>query len=287
MRAAGAVAYFFEGGTTTPFVVYEDMDESTAHEHPLEADASARWPLVSIPFITTYDVRVLTAEGTQLYYHREIPNPSPVEESEDTVDDTQLLQTGDWLFTGKAGTRSGFVRANGGTIGSATSGASERANADCEDLFIFLWGNHADTICPVVGGRGGSAAADWAANKKITVYNAKGGSPRGVDDMGGTDQSSMTISSFINGGRTTAGSEAGSNVHVLVEDELPSNILGLDNTYYVGTASVTGTISSGGSNHAFAADVTNSVNDLTNPQGDDDPHTVLNRSILGYWLLKL
>jgi len=55
------------------------------------------------------------------------------------------------------------------TIGSATSGADVRANADCENLFKYLWYNVLDTHCPVIGGRGGSAEADWIANKKITL----------------------------------------------------------------------------------------------------------------------
>lgn len=65
----------------------------------------------------------------------------------------------------------GWVVLNNGTIGSATSGATTRANADCENLFLYLWNNFDDSIAPVTGGRGASAAADWSANKKIKLDN--------------------------------------------------------------------------------------------------------------------
>ncbi len=54
------------------------------------------------------------------------------------------------------------------TIGSATSGA-DYANADAQNLFTKLWTNCANAQCPVSGGRGASAAADWAANKTLSL----------------------------------------------------------------------------------------------------------------------
>jgi len=57
------------------------------------------------------------------------------------------------------GVRSGFVRANGRTIGSATSGATERANADAQALFEYLW--NTDANLAVSTGRGASSNADW------------------------------------------------------------------------------------------------------------------------------
>jgi len=67
-----------------------------------------------------------------------------------------------------------WLMMEGGTIGSATSGASVRANADTEALFLLLWDNSTDTELPVSTGRGGSAAADWALNKNITLPDARG-----------------------------------------------------------------------------------------------------------------
>ena len=83
----------------------------------------------------------------------------------------------------------GWVLLDDGTIGSASSGASNRANADCEDLFLHLWNNISDTYAPVTGGRGASAAADWAANKKIQLGFFEG---RGVRVMGGSGTIGVT-----------------------------------------------------------------------------------------------
>lgn len=67
---------------------------------------------------------------------------------------------------------------NGRTIGDASSGATW-ASADAEALFLLLWANAADTYCPVSGGRGASAAADWAAHKTLTIPSSTtdGGTP--------------------------------------------------------------------------------------------------------------
>ena len=64
---------------------------------------------------------------------------------------------------------SGYLLCRGGTIGNASSGGTVLASANAEDLFIALWNNSANTELPVSGGRGASAAADYAANKTITL----------------------------------------------------------------------------------------------------------------------
>src|SRR5688572_16155057 len=84
--------------------------------------------------------------------------------------------TEQWVF-GTAVARDGWVIAQGGTIGDAASGASERADDDTEALWKKIWNSTADGDCPVVGGRGGSANADWAASKKITLPDFRGRSP--------------------------------------------------------------------------------------------------------------
>jgi len=64
----------------------------------------------------------------------------------------------------------GFHICEGGTIGNASSGASVRANADQENLFTYLWdADDAFGNLTISGGKGASAAADWAANKTITL----------------------------------------------------------------------------------------------------------------------
>ena len=85
-----------------------------------------------------------------------------------------IPSTGDAKITWKKTAYSGWVLANDGTIGNGSSGATNRANADCQALFTLLWNNYSDILAPVIGGRGASAAADWAANKQIRLLRAAG-----------------------------------------------------------------------------------------------------------------
>lgn len=220
VRAPGAKATFYEGGTTTPLAVYQDAVESNPHTSPVEADANGRWPTTFIPYITSYDVLITTSAGTELAYPTQIPNLNPVEAAEDTADASELIQTGDIIFSPVTGTRDGFVRCNGRTMGSGASGATERANDDTADLYAFLWNNFANAILPVSGGRGGSAATDFAANKPIALLDGRSGTLRGVDDMGNSAASLLSLATFTTGDATTGGSVAGVNTHTLTTAQL-------------------------------------------------------------------
>lgn len=118
----------------------------------------------------------------------------------------------------------GWVMASGRTIGNASSGATERANADCYNLFVLLWQSMANAQAPVVGGRGASADADWSANKAITLPDARGRVVAGKDNMGGATASRLTSAgSGIDG--TTLGAAGGTQTHTLtaVQSGLPSH----------------------------------------------------------------
>ena len=79
IRAAGAKAYFYQGGTTTPLTVYGDSGDNEAHPHPVLTDAQGRWPDIFIPYSGTgYDVQVKTANDLQLTYTIQVPNPDPI-----------------------------------------------------------------------------------------------------------------------------------------------------------------------------------------------------------------
>jgi len=84
------------------------------------------------------------------------------------------FSTGDIKTTIKTVATTGWVLMNDGTIGDAASGATTRANADCQALFELMWNNITNTWAPVVGGRGASANADWLASKQITLPKALG-----------------------------------------------------------------------------------------------------------------
>lgn len=217
--APGALAYFYDAGTSTPRTVYQDAALSTAHTHPVQANGYGRWPAVFLQF-GSYKSLLTTAGGTTLFTADNISNPEPVDTTA-SVDANAIFQTGDVIFVGKNGTREGFVRMNGRTLGSATSGATERANADCEDLFEYIWNNYANGQAGVSGGRGGSAAADWASNKTITIPDYRGAALTGFGDMGNLDAALYADAPVINGSGILAGSRLGSNTHTILTAQLP------------------------------------------------------------------
>jgi len=96
--------------------------------------------------------------------------------------------TGDGKFTLKTAADVGWVMANDTSIGSATSGATGRANADTSALYTLIWTNMVDQYAPVATGRGGSAAADFAANKAMFLPKTLG---RALA-IGGTGTSSFS-----------------------------------------------------------------------------------------------
>jgi phage-related tail fiber protein len=87
----------------------------------------------------------------------------------------------------------GYVKANGGTIGNAASGGTTRANADTSPLFVLLWANLDNTNYPIQDSagtpttRGATAAADYAANKRFPLPDLRAEFVRGLDDGRGVD----------------------------------------------------------------------------------------------------
>lgn len=77
--------------------------------------------------------------------------------------------TGDLKPTWKSSADTGWILWSDGTIGDGSSGGSVRANADTSALFVLMWTVFSNTLAPVSGGRGGSAASDFAAHKTISI----------------------------------------------------------------------------------------------------------------------
>jgi hypothetical protein len=71
---AGALAYFFQTGTTTPQAVYADIDLTTPHPHPLVADSAGRFPKAyyNPNAAVNYRIRITTATGVQIYQEDDI-----------------------------------------------------------------------------------------------------------------------------------------------------------------------------------------------------------------------
>ena len=87
----------------------------------------------------------------------------------------------------------GWLKADGTTIGDASSGATQRANADTLALFTILWNEHTNTVLHIQDSsgadttRGASAAADFAAHKRMPLPDYRGEFIRGYDDGRGVD----------------------------------------------------------------------------------------------------
>lgn len=213
---ASAVLTVYNGGTLQLASVYQDIDLQIPGSNPMTADITGRLPLFYVAD-STYRVRLVDQTGILIYDYPQVASigASSSGGGGTPVDPTTIFQTGDVLWQDVSGIRSGWVRNNGLTIGSAVSGASERANADCQNLFLWGWQQN----WTVVGGAGASAAADWAANKQLTLPDYRGYVPGNLDDMGNTPAGRYTGVPFVSGNATTAASVVGEATHVLLLTE--------------------------------------------------------------------
>lgn len=297
-----ARAYFYEAETLTPIDTYRDYSLGSAHPFPVQADAYGVFPAIFIDEAEEfYRMKITTAQGVTLTDLTTLPVIGPTGGgggAEVPVDPDALIKTGYPLWLPLSGTLSGFVRLNGRTIGSATSGASERANADCEALFLYKWQNYSNTFCPVSGGRGVSGAADWAANKTITLLDMRNKGPFGLDDMGNSAASGFSGNTFTTGNATTAASTLGSAVHTLTEAQLPSHThdtnIGHTHTLSAQNNGIFDTAGPGGGNlqelqslTTSAASLTGTTSVTSSATGSGSSHNNMPPGMLGTWYIKL
>jgi microcystin-dependent protein len=300
----GAKLHIFAAGTQTPSTAYKDFALTAGQEHPnpIPTDSFGRFPQFWLAD-GSYSFRVVDRDGVQI-----IPYTTTTALGASTGDggggsaisSELLFQTGDVLWLDVSGLRSGWVRDNGRTIGSATSGAAERASADVEALFTFLWTNFADAVCAVSGGRGATAAADWAANKTIAMPDKRGYVPGGLDDMGNSAASRYTGVPVISGSVTTAGSVIGETAHTLSSSEIPSHIHTITDPGHVhtqqrntntggGEVITVGAASTGGTNQATTTPTLSATTGITatNAAGGGATHNNVQRTVLGTFYRKL
>lgn len=222
----GGKLYLYNAGTITPATAFKDFNLTTGQElpFPVELDEWGQIP----PFYLAdgfYRARLTNASGgTVLFDVNQLPavgNLSGGTETPATVDPTALIQTGFELFLRRTGSLSGFVRGNGRTIGNSSSGATERANNDCQALFEWYWNNFSDALNPVIGGRGSSATSDWNAGKQITLPDYKGKLLIGANQMGSGSNGSNSDPSFAT--PDTVASTGGASTVTLTIDHIPSH----------------------------------------------------------------
>lgn len=189
----GCKLYTIQAGTvSTPQSGYQDSALTLPLPNPIICDAYGRLPQIFLAD-GSIKLRLTKSNGVQVFAADGIlvVGASSGGGGGSPVDATTILATGDLKVRYGTGVVSGFVRVNGRTIGSATSGATERANADCQTLYEYLW--TADANLTVSTGRGASANADWVANKTITLPDWRGRVIAGLDDMGNTAAGRRTV----------------------------------------------------------------------------------------------
>lgn len=219
---AGGRLYLVQAGTvSTPQNCFQDSALTLPWPNPITLDASGR---IGQLFCADGSIKIrLTDKNLTTIVvadNIQVIGASSGGGGGGTVDPTTILSTGDLKVSYNTGVLSGFVRANGRTIGSTTSGATERANSDCQTLFLALW--NADANLVVVGGRGVSAAADWAANKQLTLPDFRSRALAGLGDMGNSDNALFSGVTFTSGNSTTLGSLLGAARRTIGQINLPA-----------------------------------------------------------------
>src|SRR5215831_7795877 len=229
---SGALLYLYAANTTTPANAYRDNALTQLLPWPMPCDSTGRVPAFWVAD-GNYRARLVDANGVVQFDVGSIPaigastttgtpftpgsgDPTPVE---------SIFGTGDVKWRPGTEALALWVKLNGLTIGSATSGANH-ANADANTLFNYLWTNFSspsgNVLCPVVGGLGSSGPNDWTANKKLTLFDLRGRTPLGLDDMGNAAANMFTGVTFAAGNSAIiGGSTAGAMRTALIQANLP------------------------------------------------------------------
>jgi hypothetical protein len=235
----GCLLYTIQAGTTsTPQNSYKDTALTLPQPNPMVCDAAGRLPQF---FLADGQIKVRLTDRLGVVQvvadNILVIGPSSGGGGGGSVDPTTIAATGDVKASYGTQVISGWVRLNGRTIGSATSGATERANADTQALFQYLW--TADANLAVSGGRGVSSIADWTANKAITLPDARGRVLASLDDMGNSAAGRLTTTYFgATGGcsgalGTTLGAACGGESQTLTLAQIPTGLTSAGNNSIV------------------------------------------------------
>jgi len=306
---AGCLVYFYQAGTvSTPQNSFQDFGLSIVNLNPLICDQFGRVPMFWLANGLIH-VRLTDPSGVvQLDTTMQVLGPSTGSGGGgSTVDPTTIAATGDIKFRMTAETVTGWVKLNSQTIGSASSGATGRANADTQNLFVYLWTNCPNAHCPVIGGRGSTALADYSANKQLTLPDWRDRAPVGRDCMEATCAAGLLSSNITSGGGDgvdTPGASGGAANPLIAQTNLPNVNFAV--TIPSGQGSHTHTISGasgqtgsnnalGNNGNAFTENGTLTTNAATLPAmtgtaasgGSATPFGTIGPLVLGSWYVKL
>jgi hypothetical protein len=170
-----------------------------------------------------------------------------------TISGLGVFTTGDVKFSIRSTALAGWVIFNDGTIGSALSIGTTRANADTRALFELLWNTFSDALAPVSGGRGLNATVDFDSNKTIKLLTKLG---RALAFSGAGAGLTARTPGQILGAQTKVITQANLPSVNLVSTNLTANSVvanAVNNVRYGGAFNDTATA---GGNRAFAANPT-------------------------------
>lgn len=262
---AGAKLFVYAANTTTPQTCYTDLGLTLPTTFPIVADNTGRIPLFYCG-VGSVHIRLTDASGRLIY---DYPSALVIGSTSGgggggggSVDPSTVASTGDIKFRQTSETLTGWIKLNGTTIGSAASGASQRANADTSALFAYLWANCPQSHCAVTGGRGASASVDFTANKPIAVPDWRSRGPMGLDDMGSSALGANPP--ILSGGgdtATTPGAWGGSFNTAIAQANLPAIpasgvVTATSNPVLSGSYRPTGTVTVSGLSSAVTGTVT-------------------------------
>ncbi|WP_074123378.1 hypothetical protein [Bradyrhizobium sp. AS23.2] len=218
---SGGKLFLIQAGTTAaPQNCYQDSGLTLAWPNPITLDSAGRIPQLFCAD-GSIKIRLTDKNGNQKLVQDNLLVVGPSSGGGGgggSVDPSTIFQTGAFMQFYGTSILTGWVRCNGRAIGSATSGATERANGDTQALFAYLWG--ADANLAVSGGRGVSAAADFAANKTLTLPDCRGRVVASLDDMGNIAAGRLT-SSYFGAAGTTLGAAGGAESQTLTIAQMP------------------------------------------------------------------
>jgi hypothetical protein len=226
----GGLLYIIQAGTVaTPQNAYQDLNLTIPLPNPIPLDAAGRIPqffladgYIKVRLQDQHGVVQLSADNILV-----IGPSGGGGGGAGSIDPTAVLSTGDIKVRYDDAILPNFVRANGKTIGSATSGATELADPSAQALFLHLW--QKDPTLPVyntsgaVVGRGASAAADWGVNNRnIGLPDFRGRNIAALATMGNSDVGLFSGVTFTKGSQTVLGSQLGALRHTLSAGEIPT-----------------------------------------------------------------